>query len=114
MQRMDYKPYKYMSHIWYYVMMRVKYLFDWCEQLKFTCKQHAYAVVHNVHTRDETILQYINTFNINNNKFVTGFGKTCIVHTSNFSSLVIHNMYLQWQIDVKLSGIVEPLFLYHP
>ena len=41
-------------------------------------------------------------------------GKTCIVHTSNFSTLVTHKISLEWQIDVKLSGIVEPLFLHHP
>ena len=43
---------------------------------------------------------------------VTGFGKMCIVHTSNFSTLVSHKIYLEWWIDVKLSGIVELLFLY--
>ena len=40
--------------------------------------------------------------------------KTCIVDTSNFSTLVAHKMYLKWQIDVKLFRIVEPLFFYHP
>ena len=44
---------------------------------------------------------------------VTGFGKTCIVHTSNFSTLETHKIYLERQTDVKLSGIVELLFLYH-
>ena len=44
---------------------------------------------------------------------MTGFGKTCIVHTSNFSILVLYKIYLEWHIDVKLSGIVNPLFLYH-
>ena len=46
--------------------------------------------------------------------YVTGFGKTCIVHTSNFSNLVTHNISLEGQIDVKLLGIVEPILLYHP
>ena len=45
---------------------------------------------------------------------MTGFGKTCIVHTSNFSTLETHKIYLERQIHVKLSGIVEPLLLYHP
>ena len=44
--------------------------------------------------------------------YVTGFGKLCIVHTSNFSTFVTHKIYLEWQINLKLSGIVEPLFLY--
>ena len=35
------------------------------------------------------------------------------VHTSTFSTLVTHNIYLEWQIDVKLSGIVETLLFYH-
>ena len=43
---------------------------------------------------------------------MTGFGKTCIVHTYNFSTLVSHKIHLEWWIDVKLSGIVELLFLY--
>ena len=42
---------------------------------------------------------------------VTGFGKMCIVHTSNFSTLVTDNISLEGQIGVKLSGIVEPIFL---
>ena len=46
--------------------------------------------------------------------YVTRFGKTCIVYTSNFSTMVTHKIYLEWQRDVKLSGIVESLLLYHP
>ena len=42
-----------------------------------------------------------------------GFGKTCIVHTSNFSTLVTHKISLEWQIDVKHLEILEPLFRYH-
>ena len=45
-------------------------------------------------------------------KYVTWLGKTRIVHTSNFSTLVSHKIYLEWWIDVKCSGIVELLFLY--
>ena len=44
---------------------------------------------------------------------VIRFGKTCTVHTSNFSVLETHKICLEWQIDVKLSGILEPLFLHH-
>ena len=46
-------------------------------------------------------------------KNVTGFGKTCIVHTSNFLTLETHKVYFERQIHVKLSEIVELLFLYH-
>ena len=56
------------------------------------------------------------TFNLsftllNNSPYVTGLGKMWIVHTSNFSTLVSYKM--EWQIDVKLSGIIESLFFYH-
>ena len=37
---------------------------------------------------------------------VTRFGKTCIVHTSNFSTLVTRDVYLEWQIHVKLIGTI--------
>ena len=46
--------------------------------------------------------------------YVIRFRKMCIVHTSNFSNLMTHKIYLKWWIDVKLSGIVVLLFLYHP
>ena len=42
---------------------------------------------------------------------MTRFAKTCIVHTSKFSTLVTHNIYLEWHIDTKLSGLVEQIFL---
>ena len=45
--------------------------------------------------------------------YVTGFGKTWLVHTSNFSTLVTHKISYEWQINIKLSGIVELLFPYH-
>ena len=45
-------------------------------------------------------------------QYVTGFGKACIVQTSNFSTLVTYKIYLEWQIHVKLSGILDTLFLY--
>ena len=44
---------------------------------------------------------------------MTGFGKTCIVHTSDFSTLAIHKISYEWQINVKLAGIVDPLFFYY-
>ena len=47
-------------------------------------------------------------------QYVTGFGKTCIVHTSNFSTSVTHKIYFEWWMDVKLSEIVELLLVYHP
>ena len=47
-------------------------------------------------------------------KFVTEFAKMCIVHTSNFSTLVSHKIYLERQMDMKHLGIVELLFLYLP
>ena len=55
------------------------------------------------------ILYYICSFII-----VTGFVKTCIVHISNFSTLVPRKIYQEWQMDIKLSRIVEVLFLYNP
>ena len=45
--------------------------------------------------------------------YVTGFAKTCIVHTSTFSTLGSHKFYQELQIVMKFSGIVELLFLYH-
>ena len=35
---------------------------------------------------------------------VTGFGKTCIVHTSDFAHLVVDKTHKQWCKDLKLSG----------
>ena len=45
--------------------------------------------------------------------YVITLGKTCIVHISNFSTLVTHTIYLESQINVKYSESVEPLFFYH-
>ena len=39
--------------------------------------------------------------------FVTGFGKTCIVHTSDFAHLEIHKNHREWYLDVKLSGMIK-------
>ena len=46
--------------------------------------------------------------------YVTGFRKICIIHTSNFSTLVTHKMNLKWWIHLKFLGIAEPVILYHP
>ena len=39
--------------------------------------------------------------------YVTGFGKTCIVHTSDFVYLEIHKNYKVWNTDLKLSGVIK-------
>ena len=39
--------------------------------------------------------------------YVTGFGKTCIVHTSDFAHLEIHKNHREWYLDVKLSGTIN-------
>ena len=38
------------------------------------------------------------------------------MHSSHiqFSTFVTHKIFLEWQIDVKRLGIVEPLLFYHP
>ena len=38
-------------------------------------------------------------------KYVTGFGKTCVVHTPNLTDLEIHKNYREWYTDMKLSGM---------
>ena len=45
--------------------------------------------------------------------YMITLGKTCIVHISNFSTMVTHTIYLESQINVKYSESVEPLFFYH-
>ena len=37
--------------------------------------------------------------------YVTGFGKTCMVNTSDFAHLEIHKNHREWYLDVKLSGM---------
>ena len=39
--------------------------------------------------------------------YVTGFGKTCIIHTSDFAHLEIHINHRDWYTDVKLSGMIK-------
>ena len=39
--------------------------------------------------------------------YVTGFGKTCIVHTSDFANFEIHKNHREWCLDVKLSGMIK-------
>ena len=38
---------------------------------------------------------------------VTGFVKTCIVHTSNFGHLGIRNYHREWHTDLKLLGVIQ-------
>ena len=47
----------------------------------------------------------LNTIAISVN--VTGFGKTCIIHTSDFAHLEIHKNHREWYLDVKLSGMIK-------
>ena len=42
-------------------------------------------------------------------QIVSRFGKTCIIYTFNFSTLVTYNTNLEYWIDVTFSGIVEIL-----
>ena len=42
-----------------------------------------------------------------NSLIVTGFGKTCIVHTSDFAHLKIHKNNMEWYTDLKLSGMTK-------
>ena len=44
-------------------------------------------------------------------KNVTGFAKTCIVHTSTFSTLMSHNICYDYQTGKKLAEIVELISL---
>ena len=47
--------------------------------------------------------------------YVTGFGKTCIVHTSNFAQLESHKALGNHNyIDLKLSGIMKEQWFYIP
>ena len=39
--------------------------------------------------------------------YVTGFGKTCIVYTSDFAYLKIHKNHREWYTDMKLSGMIK-------
>ena len=39
--------------------------------------------------------------------YVTRFGKTRIVHTSDFAHLEIHKNHREWYLDVKLSGMIK-------
>ena len=40
-------------------------------------------------------------------KNVTGFGKMCIVHTSDFAHLEVHKNHKQWCKHLKLSGLIK-------
>ena len=39
--------------------------------------------------------------------YVTGFGKSCIVYTSDFEHLGIYKNHKEWYIDSKLSGVIK-------
>ena len=39
--------------------------------------------------------------------YVTGFGKTCIVHTSDFAHLEIDKSHREWHTDLKLSEMMK-------
>ena len=45
---------------------------------------------------------------------VTGFGKTYIVHTSDFGHLQIHSNHGEWLTDLKLSGVVKECYVVLP
>ena len=38
---------------------------------------------------------------------VTGFGKTCIVHTSDFEHLEIHKIHREWCTELKVSEKIK-------
>ena len=38
---------------------------------------------------------------------VTRFGKTCIVHTSDFDHLEIYKNHREWYTDLKLLGMIK-------
>ena len=40
-------------------------------------------------------------------KYVTGFGKMCIVHTSDFEYFEIHKSHSEYYTELKLSGMIE-------
>ena len=42
-----------------------------------------------------------------NDTVVTGFGKTCIVHTFDFAHLEVHESHKQWCKDLNLSGMIN-------
>ena len=60
----------------------------------FNCCHHAYNILVWLHYYDILI-------------YVTGFGKMCIVHTSDFTHLAIHTNPRKWYTDMKLSGIIK-------
>ena len=48
-----------------------------------------------------------NTHNYNTLKYVTRFGKTCIVHTSDFEYLEIYKNHNEWFTELKVLGKIE-------
>ena len=41
------------------------------------------------------------------NYYVTGFGKTCIVHTSDFECSEIHKTHSEYYVELKFSAKIE-------
>ena len=39
--------------------------------------------------------------------YVTGFGKMCIVHTSDFEHLEMNKNYTKWWTGLKFSGMIK-------
>ena len=39
--------------------------------------------------------------------YVTGFGKTCIVHTSDFGHLEMHKNQREWWTGLKFLGMIQ-------
>ena len=39
--------------------------------------------------------------------YVIGFGKTCIVHTSDFEYLEVYKNHIEWYTELKLLGMIE-------
>ena len=46
--------------------------------------------------------------------YVTGFVKTCLVHTYDFAHLEIHKNHMEWYIDLKISEVIKELWFYSP
>ena len=46
--------------------------------------------------------------------YATGFGKTCIVHTFDFSHLEIHKNPRKWYTNLRLSGMMKEYWFYNP
>ena len=45
--------------------------------------------------------------------YETGFGKMCIVHTSDFEHLEIHKIHREWCTELKVSEKIKEWWLYN-